>query len=758
MNQNLISPPPELSPAYFWILNGPMEFSALRKQLREMAEMGIRNVCPHPWPTEFRPKQHPEAMSPDYLSKEYFDCFRVILDECKKLGMSCYLYDEGGWPSGGACGKVRMSGGDTWAPMYWTKHGIEISPASPADAAPQPNLLMREPAEKFIELTHEAYYRNFRRDFGKTLRFAFMDEPRVPGTLLKNYLAWCPDLPEQFKKHYGYELEPYLELLVDDTAPETVKIDFHDLVSKLFVKRFLLPVRNWCRKHDLLNGGHFGGEDEYERAILHGHGHIMRSLRAFDLPGVDAIWRQVFPGKENSQFPKLASSIANQAGRKQAVGEIFAVYGNGLTPENRRFLIDYMLVRGINTLVFSKIAISHRRQFVLGCRPHLGPVDPLWKYSKSMHEYTARAAWLLTRGTPVVPNAVYFDMRSIWAGGKYLTDSVAQQRKAADTLMQGQCDFDFVDDDALEKAKVCDGVLRVGKMSYQSLTVPESHFIPEKVRQVIANPVSAVPVSLLDVEPAAPMLRVCKRKWGKRMIYFCVNESAEALDLTLTLKEAPVLYLDLADLSEYRLDSPTFRWHFEPFGSAFFLTGKEGKKELEYFEPETELTTAWSLRPLRKHLVGESDFEILPCKEKAVAAELGDWSPVLGKDFSGDAVYRTVFHTGESDLVLDIGKVCFCASVKLNGVELGSCFLPPFRFSLAPALKKGRNILEITVSNTLANALAAPGVKERISGNFPPCSQYETQQREFEKDSLAGGLFGPVVLGRFRKSVQKKGK
>ena len=751
MNRKLLSPPPELSPAYFWYLNGPLKPGALRKQLREMASMGIRNVCPHPWPAEFRPEQTPEAMSPDYLSEEYFSCFRVIIDECKKLGMSCYLYDEGGWPSGSACGKVRISGGDAWAPMYWTRNGIEISRIPPEESAPLPNNLMQEPTEKFLELTHEAYFRRFSKDFGSTLRYAFMDEPRIPSTLLKHHLAWCPDLPEQFQKYYGYELEPHLASLVDDTAPETVKIDFHDLTSKLFVKRFLLPVRNWCRKHNLLNGGHFGGEDEPERSPQHGHGHIMRSLRALDLPGVDAIWRQVFPGKDNDQFPKFASSIAHQAGRKQALGEIFAVYGNGITPEHRQFLIDYMLVRGINTLVFSKIAISHRKQFIFGCRPHFGPVDPLWKYSRTLHDYTARAAWLLTRGTPVVPNALYFDMRSSWAGGEYLAGSVQKRRELANALMQNQCDFDFVDDDALEKAKVSDDSLRVGRMNYQSLIMPESNFLPEKVKQIADGFTSAAPIPLLKVEPAAPMLRVCKRQWGSRMIYFCVNESAEALDLTLTLAESPVLYLDLEDLSEYRLSTPSFCWHFEPFDSAFFITGKEGTKELKYFVPEKELCTPWTLRPLRKHVVAESDFEIRPCREEAIPSELGDWSPILGKDFSGDAVYRTVFYTEQPDIVLDLGKVLYCASVKLNNVELGCRFRPPFCFTLAGALKKGRNVLEVTVSNTLANALAAPGVETRITEAFPPCSAYEKQQRKFEEDSIAGGLSGPVMLGRFQK-------
>ena len=748
MKGNLISPPAELCPAYFWYLNGPMEPAVLRKQLREMAAQGVRNVCPHPWPHGFRPNRHPSFLTPDYLTDEYFACYRVIVEECRKLGMSCYLYDEGGWPSGSACGKVRAFGGDKWAPMFQTDHGLEISPAVPEEAAPLPNSLMRAPTKKFLELTHEAYFRHFGKDFGGMFRYAFMDEPQIPRDGDPHRLAWCPDLPEQFRKRYGYELEKHLGALIEGTAPESVKIDFQDLISKLFVERFLLPIRAWCRKHHILSGGHFGGEDEPERAVCHGHGHIMRSLRALDLPGVDAIWRQVFPGKENRQFPKFASSVAHQAGRKQALAEIFAVYGNGLTPEQREFLIDYMLVRGVNTLVLSKIAITNRKHFIFGCRPHFGPVDPLWKYSRILHEKTARAAWLLTRGTPVVPNALYFDMRSLWAGGESAEKATRDRRKLADSLMQTQCDFDFVDDDALEKAKIRNGLLQVGRMRYKSLSMPDSRFLPEKVRAVVEKFASAAPVPLLKTEPAAPMLRVCKRKWGRRTIYFCVNEGPEALDVTLTLPESPVLHLDLNDLSEYRLTSPSFRWHFEPLGSAFFLTGKEGKKELPRFVPEEELRGPWTLKPIRRHIVAESDFEIRSCHEKAVPAELGDWAPVLGRDFSGDAVYRTVFHTKRTDLVLELGKVCFCASVTLNKVKLGSGFRAPFRFPLAPALKKGRNVLEIIVSNTLANALAAPGVDERISNTFPPRSPYETRQREFEKDSLTSGLFGPVRLGR----------
>lgn len=727
-----------------------MEPEILRRQLRDMAAHGVRSVCPHPWPPEFRPQKQPSFMTPEYLSEAYFKSYKVILDECGKLGMNCFLYDEGGWPSGSACGRVMAAGPDAWAPMYWTSGGIRIDRGHPEISAPVPNLLVKEATEKFLELTHEAYFRHFASRFGKTFRFAFTDEPRIPASWQPEQLPWCPGLPAQFRKHCGYALEPWLPALLADTAPAEVKIDFHDLLSKLFVKNFLLPVRSWCRRHRLLSGGHFGGENEPERAVLHGHGHIMRSLRTLDLPGVDAIWRQVFPGQVNSQFPKFASSIAHQAGRKQALAEIFAVYGNGLTPAQRQFLVDYMLVRGVNTLVFSKIALTDKRQFMLGCRPHFGAVDPLWKYSKPFHEYIARAAWLLTRGSPVIPHALYFDMRSLWAGGNFRDEAVSRREKISSRLMQTQCDFDFVDDDALEKAEVKDGKLRVGRMRYSSLIMPESCFVPEKVKKAISSFKKHDTEPLLTVSPPAPMLRVCKRKWGRRMIYFCVNEGSEPLDVTLTLKESPILYLDLNDLSEYRLPAPAFQWHFAAHGSAFFLTGKAGRKALKSFVPLDTLPDAWLLRPLRRHIAGREDFEILDCHDPAVPAVPGDWSAVLGSGFSGDAVYSCKFETHEKSLWIDLGQVCYCAEVRFNGKCLGKGFRAPFIFDLSPALKRGSNHLEVTVSNTLANALAAPGVLERLTADFPPCSPYEKQQRAFEADSLTSGLFGPVRIGKMR--------
>jgi hypothetical protein len=54
---------------------------------------------------------------------------------------------------------------------------------------------------------------------------------------------------------------------------------------------------------------------------------------------------------------------------------------------------------------------------------------------------------------------------------------------------------------------------------------------------------------------------------------------------------------------------------------------------------------------------------------------------------------------------LDLGEVKNIAQVKLNGVDLGVLWKPPFRVDLTSAAKAGTNQLEIEVTNLWPNRL-----------------------------------------------------
>ena len=63
------------STGYFWMWNTKLDVSQLKSQLDDMVAHGVRSVCVHPFPVDFRPGHFQSGMSPDYLSPDYMEVF-----------------------------------------------------------------------------------------------------------------------------------------------------------------------------------------------------------------------------------------------------------------------------------------------------------------------------------------------------------------------------------------------------------------------------------------------------------------------------------------------------------------------------------------------------------------------------------------------------------------------------------------------------------------------------------------------------------
>jgi hypothetical protein len=140
---------------------------------------------------------------------------------------------------------------------------------------------------------------------------------------------------------------------------------------------------------------------------------------------------------------------------------------------------------------------------------------------------------------------------------------------------------------------------------------------------------------------------------------------------------------------------------------------------------------------------------------------LRSWTTFDGdevKRFSGTAIYRTTFERPAGTptaWLLDLGRVHESARVTLNGREVGTLIGPTFRLTLDPDQLAASNVLEIHVSNLMANRIAAldkAGVPWRkfYNVNFParlPVNRGPDglfTAREWEP--LDSGLLGPVTL------------
>jgi hypothetical protein len=121
---------------------------------------------------------------------------------------------------------------------------------------------------------------------------------------------------------------------------------------------------------------------------------------------------------------------------------------------------------------------------------------------------------------------------------------------------------------------------------------------------------------------------------------------------------------------------------------------------------------------------------LLDCS--AGIARTGDWSQgsVL-ENYSGGAWYRKNIKLSEAQVssrtILDLADVVATALVRVNGEDAGILVAPPWRLDISRHVKKGANIIEILVYNTLAN-------------------HYLTIPSRYQGRSLKSGLLGPVKL------------
>ena len=100
------SPPREFTPIYSWLWNGPISKEKTVAQINKMRDFGIKGFYIIPLPQSYLPTRIPTEMDPNYMTDAFLEQFKFAIDTARECGMECWLYDEGGYPSGSACGKV----------------------------------------------------------------------------------------------------------------------------------------------------------------------------------------------------------------------------------------------------------------------------------------------------------------------------------------------------------------------------------------------------------------------------------------------------------------------------------------------------------------------------------------------------------------------------------------------------------------------------------------------------------------------------
>ena len=96
--------PVSYRPIPFWSWNDKLEPGELRRQIGAMQNAGMGGFFMHAR----------GGLETEYLSEEWFRAVEASVDEGKKRGMQAWYYDENGWPSGFAGGRL-LENPENWA-------------------------------------------------------------------------------------------------------------------------------------------------------------------------------------------------------------------------------------------------------------------------------------------------------------------------------------------------------------------------------------------------------------------------------------------------------------------------------------------------------------------------------------------------------------------------------------------------------------------------------------------------------------------
>ena len=522
---------------YSWSWNVELSREEMMRQMNDMVDGGITNVYVIPTPPEFRPEFAPTTMSPPYLSDEFMEMTRFMVDYGMSIGIHFWLYDEGGWPSGSANGMTcegrpdlvgrilkresrQLKAGELYVPRedavaafsadqkrlpegYVAEKDEEI--CEYFTFVPRyfnnlyPDLLNPEATERFIGLTHERYKTILSDEFGKAIPYMFTDEPAVHGP------QWTIGANEDFKQKYGYDLVDYLPILFDkeDVSEKEmqVRMDYQDWWSRLFAENYLGQLQSWCRENNLKSVGHMGGDDETKGSGIYGYGHIMRALRKLDVPGIDAILGQILPAEPgkayyqyadifkptatNHFFPRFASSAANQIGSRETLTETFGVYSPSVSCEEMRYVIGFQMVRGINKVNSQGLGYGRKGAFAHSDAVHCVPNDPSYYNRKELLKSIARQCYLISLGDPDIQIGLYLPVRDMWASAKLMNRACDLFDRIGVALEAMPCEFDVVDDDFLTQAECSNGALHMGLAHYRTILVPDCYMMAETSVKVL---------------------------------------------------------------------------------------------------------------------------------------------------------------------------------------------------------------------------------------------------------------------------------
>ena len=542
--KNFVNPPSQAKPFYRWWWNGNrVTKEEVARELEIMKGAGAGGVEINP--IALHPVvKNPSGKALQWLSDEWIEVLNTAIEKGNELGMITDMIIGTGWPFGGKFleddetiqgfdlytekvngpsnyafnknnlqagaqikqailfpdnvsgikdvinvttelleGSVKIPKGNfEISVISWRNKFREVMHGAPGGDGPVLDHFNKTAVEKYLNRTSDGLKPALGEDLGKSIRSMFCDSIELSGA------NWTSDFRDEFEKRNGYDVWPYLPLIMNsETKGEgdfadtllRVRYDYYATLSRIFTERFILTFHEWCQK--------IGVKSRYQ---AYGHPWVPTDLLdGYLIPDIPEGDQWLFNGGWTETqidqiryaiWDKYTSSAAHLRGLNiascEAMTNTSGVFSASL--EYIKQATDINIVAGINHLVLHGWNYSPPEAGFPGWiryGTYFSQQNPWFPYLRLWSDYAARLNYVFQNSQAVSQVAIIGPTADRWSESGLDRTPFLKDPWYLHSLWQamnhhGYCS-DYLNPRVFAEASFENGKINFGPMSYQAVII-----------------------------------------------------------------------------------------------------------------------------------------------------------------------------------------------------------------------------------------------------------------------------------------------
>ena len=359
------------------------------------------------------------------------------------------------------------------------------------------NVLSKDAMKRFIEITHQKYYDNLKKNnlenlLGNTIPGIFTDEPGVMYCIgdksWRRIIPFTPNMVMEYEKKYTIPLLRGLPALFFDVDGNNVKyrLNYWLLASEFYSNNYYKQIGDWCEKHNIYSTGHLANDsclfnqvrDQIDWFKNAQYMHIGPSDQ------LGSLFRAKFESSyglaetDNMMAPRFAASAGRLYDLPYNISECFGSAGWELSLKTQKTLIDWQVANGINLFTPHDFSYS-----IEGARKRDHPPSfescSYFEEINILNTYIGRLCALFShKESSVYPRiGILYGNLTILANMNPMQSNAASvahdaQAYIIDILQRIHYDFDILPEDFIINATITDSLIGDEKNKYDLIIIP----------------------------------------------------------------------------------------------------------------------------------------------------------------------------------------------------------------------------------------------------------------------------------------------